>query len=136
MYVVDTELVTKYVNKKKRRKRASIIGAISSIGMTIMIIIAFCLLQVDRFTITTSKELDLSLSIDETRTVLTTTLEAPPLLDADNIQYTDIPENIDEGLGSKNTNNYLAYSFYLIGRSDEGSINYNLTIDLYIEKAC
>lgn len=128
--MVDTELVSKYVNRKKRRKRARIIGTISSIGLTLMIIIAFCLIKVDRFTITTDNTNQLTLSVDEERNELVSTLYAPPLLNADNIQYTDIPESIEEGLGSKNTDYYFAYSFYLLGNNVTDSLNYELDMSL------
>lgn len=125
-----TRSAQKYIERKKRKKRARIVAAVSSCGLFIMIMIALCLLTVDRFTITTLDDKDLSLSIDETREKLTTELHADPLLEAMDTQYTDIPENIDEGLGSKNTDDYFAYSFYLIGRASVETINYSLTMEL------
>lgn len=127
---MDRNLALKYVNRKKRRKRAAIISGISVIGLTIFIIIAFCLLSVDRFTITTSNEPELTLTIDEDKLNQTTTLTAPPLLHATDTQYSEIPETVDEGLGSKNTDYYFAYSFYLGGIGKQETINYNLALSL------
>ena len=129
---MDNNVALNYVKRKKRRKRAAWISLISSIGITIMIIIAFCVLTVDRFTITVSQQY-LSLTIDENRETLTTELYAPPLLKATDTQYSDIPETIEEGLGSKNTNSYFAYSFYLLGGGDlNESMNYSMTMTLNV----
>jgi hypothetical protein len=127
---LDRNVALKYVNKKKRRKRAAIISGISVIGLTIFIIIAFCMMSVDRFTITTSNEPELTLTIDEDKLKQTTTLTAPPLLHATDTQYSEIPETVDEGLGSKNTDYYFAYSFYLGGSGKQETINYNLALSL------
>ena len=129
---MDRNVALTYVQRKKRRKRAAWITLISSIGITVFIIIAFCIMQVDRFTITVSQQY-LSLTIDEEKETLTTTLQAPPLLKASDTQYSDIPENIDEGLGSKNTNSYFAYSFYLLGGGDLNTpMNYSMTMTLKV----
>ena len=128
---MNSELALKYVRRKKRRRRVAIISSICTIALTVFIIIAFCLMKVDRFTISTAQEAELSLCIDEDRKVLTTELQAPPLLSANDTQYSDIPENIEDGLGSKNTNHYFAYSFYLLGKaSDKDNINYSLSMSL------
>lgn len=100
---------------------------VCSLILTMFIIIAFCIIKVDRFTITISDSASLFLTIDETREVVTTKLEAPPLLKATDIQYNDLPTNIEEGLGSKNTDSYFSYSFYL-GSND--STNYSLTMTM------
>lgn len=127
---MNSDFALRYARRKKRRRLAAIISAISSVAITVFIIIAFCLIYVDRFTITTASS-ELSLSVDSNRAVVTTQLVAPPLLKASDTQYTDIPENIDEGIGSKNTNQYFAYSFYLGGKSEESnSVNYSLTMTL------
>lgn len=129
---MDNDVALNYVKRKKRRKRAAWISLISSIGITIMIIIAFCMLTVDRFTITVSQQY-LSLTIDENKEEMATVLRAPPLLKATDTQYSDIPDNIDEGLGSKNTYSYFAYSFYLIGGGDlNQEMNYSLTMTLNV----
>ena len=127
---MDREVALSYVRKKKRRRRAAIVSGISIIGLTIFIIIAFCMMTVDRFTISTTNEPELCLTIDENKEQLTTTLSAPPLLKATDIQYTDVVNQLDEGLGSKNTDYYFAYSFYLGGKGTEESINYNMAMSL------
>ena len=116
--------------------------AISTVILSVFAIIAFCLLTVDRFTITTTQSPGLSLSIDENREALTTELHAQPLLSATDTQYSSIPEDIEEGVGSKNTRSYFAYSFYLIGEENKSqeNINYSLSMSLLdtsknIEKA-
>ena len=83
-------------------------------------------MKVDRFTITTQTG-SLFLTIDETKQVVTTELNAPPLLKASDIQYSDLPTNIEDGLGSKNTNDYFSYSFYL---GSKESTNYSLTMTM------
>ncbi len=57
----------------------------------------------------------LSLSLDETFEDSTTRLYAETLRHSTNITITDIPLDIDEGIGVKNDKdgNYMAYSFYL-----------------------
>ena len=127
---MDNEIALKYVRKRKRRKRAAIISSIAAAGMAIFILVAFCLMRVDRFTITINNESELCLTIDENQVLTETTLSAPPLLKATDTQYTDVLENLDEGLGSKNTDYYFAYSFYLGGLGKEHSINYNLYMAL------
>ena len=129
---MNEEIALNYVKRRKRKKRAAIISGICSLGITVFIIIAFCLIYVDRFTITTSSS-ELSLTIDENHEVMTTQLVAPPLLKATDTQYTDIPEDIDEGLGSKNKNNnliaYFTYSFLLKAESSAGNtIEYGMTM--------
>ena len=115
-----------YIKKKRRNKRAAITSLICSLILTMFIIIAFCVMKVDRFTITTQTG-SLFLTIDETKQVVTTELNAPPLLKASDIQYSDLPTNIEDGLGSKNTNDYFSYSFYL---GSKESTNYSLTMTM------
>ena len=137
---MDQNVALNYVRKRKRKKRAAIISGISAIGITILLIIAFCLIYVDRFTITTVNEPGLCLTIDENKLETCTELSAPPLSKAWNIQYSDIPENIDEKLGSKNFDgfidarriSYFAYSFYLKGVSENTGelISYKVSLDI------
>ena len=127
---MDKEAALKYINRKKRNKRVAIMSGICSAVITVFIIIAFCMLTVDRFTITTTNEPELCLTIDENRREQTTTLHAPPLLKATDTQYTDVIEKLDESLGSQNTEYYFAYSFYLGGLGKATSINYNLAMSL------
>ena len=130
---MNKDLALSYVRKRKRTKRAAIISGICSLIITAFIIIAFCLIYVDRFTISTSSS-ELTLTIDDNKQQFTTQLVAPPLLKATDTQYSDIPEDIEEGLGSKNKNEnqvaYFAYSFYLGATSDKPSINYGMTMIL------
>ena len=85
----DSKYDPLYLRKRRRRKAAAIISGISSIAIAVFIIIAFCIIHVDRFTISVSNA-SLFLTVDENREVVTTKLEAPPLLKASDIQYTDI----------------------------------------------
>ena len=124
--MLNTNDALNYTRRRRRRKIAAIVSAISSLLISCFIIIAFCLIYVDRFTITISDE-NLFLTIDETREVMTTKLVAPPLVKAQDIQYKDLPDNIDEGLGSKNTNGYFSYSFYL---GSKESTNYSLAMTM------
>ena len=125
---MDRDIALNYVRQKKRKKRVAIISGISAIVLTIFIIIAFSLIKIDRFTITTSEEPELCLTLDQKE--FTTQLTAPPLLRATDTQYTYVIENLDESSGSKNTDYYFAYSFYLGGQGKEESINYNLAMSL------
>lgn len=88
------------------------------------------MISIDKFTITTSHEPELMLTIDDDKLKKTTTLVAPPLLRASDTQYSEIPSTVDEGLGSKNTDYYFAYSFYLGGTGKQETINYNLALSL------
>lgn len=126
---MEENVALNYIRRKKRRKRAALLSLFCSIAITVFIIIAFCLIYVDRFTVTTSGS-DLFLTQDETREVITTKLEAPPLLKATDTQYTDIPMDIDDGLGSKNTNQYFAYTFYLGCRGERPAVDYSLDMTL------
>ena len=118
----------KYVAKKKRLKFMKRLTAWSGFGVFVMCVIAFCVMSQDRFTITTSNAKELSLSEYEDKRSLTTKLYADPLTDAMDCQYTDIPENIDKGMGCKNYTKaneycYFAYSFYLIGNASDTQID-------------
>lgn len=126
---MDKANMLHYVRKRKRRKRAAIVSTIGAIGILILCIIAFLMLRVDRFTIV-ANDPELCLTIDEDKSKIVTKLSAPPLLDAADTQYSEIPEDIDSGLGSKNENHYFAYSFYLGGVGESKTINYSLSLTL------
>ena len=131
MEALDRDLALEYEKKKKRKKRAIIWGSIGTIGMTVFAIIAFSLIHVDRFTISIENDPSLCLTLDENKEEITTKLIAPPLLKAADTQYTYVIDDLDESIGSKNTDYYFAYSFYLGGVSAENkSINYNLAMTL------
>ena len=127
---MDEEVALRYINRKKRRKRAAIVSGICSLAITVFIIIAFCMLTVDRFTVTTTNDPELCLTVDENKLEQTTALHAPPLLKATDTQYTDVIETLDESLGSQNTEYYFAYSFYLGSMGKATSINYNMAMSL------
>ena len=127
---MNQDVALTYIKRKKRRKRAAIISGICSIAIAVFIIIAFNIFYVDRFTISTTNEPGLCLTIDEDKERTTSSLSAPPLLKATDTQYTDIPENVEEGLGSKNTDRYFAYSFYLGGVGEGTLINYEMNMYL------
>jgi len=129
----ENELVRQLKRRKRRKKTATIVSVVSSIGIAIMLIIAFCIITTNKFTIETN-ETALALSIVDDRSIQTTKLQAPPLLKAKDTQYTDIPENIEDKLGEKSCEFYFAYSFYLIGQSVKpNSINYSMTMTLEAE---
>jgi len=127
---LDRKLAEKYIRRRKRQKRAWITASICSAALAVMIIIAFCLIHVDRFTITTTSEPELTLTIDESKLKQTTTLAAPPLLSATDTQYSEVIETLDTKLGSANTDRYFAYSFYLGGLGTQETINYNFAFAL------
>lgn len=129
MYVKD-ELVPKAVQRRRRRKTALIISGIATLGMIILAIIAFSLVRVDAFTVTTDNDPQLCLTLDEEKQFSTTKLVAPPIYEVSDTQYSEIPYNIEEGIGSKNTDSYFAYSFYLGGQSTATRINYSLSMTL------
>lgn len=145
---MDQEIALTYVRKRKRRKRAAIISGISSIGIAIFLIIAFCMIQIDRFTITIDKSPGICLSIDNrleqderptySEVQKTTQLAALPLLRATDTQYKSeygngIPEDIENGVGDKNTYHYFAYSFYLGGEPSATTSLINYEMDMYIK---
>ena len=125
---MDKEKALSYYVKKKRKKRATIISSVCAILLTAFIIIALSIFSTDRFTISTVEENELYLTLDKETS--TTKLVAPPLLKALDTQYTEVIESLDEGVGSKNTDYYFAYSFYLGGYGDSENINYNLAMSL------
>lgn len=126
---MNRENMLSYVRKRKRRKRAAIVSIIGAVGMLILCIIAFLMIKVDRFTII-ANDPELCLTIDESRTRIVTKLSAPPVLNAVDTQYSEIPDDIDSGLGSKNEDHYFAYSFYLGGVGESKTINYSLSLTL------
>lgn len=122
--------VLKAGRRRKRRRAAAIISGICATILTIFIIIALNLFYVDRFTVTIEEGTALYLTTREDDSMQVTTLRADPLMQSTNIQYTDIPEDIDEGLGKKNLDkNYFAYSFYL-GTPEEEKVDYVMTMHL------
>ena len=127
---MDLELkqtVLKAGRRRKRKRAAAIISAICATILTIFIIIALNLFYVDRFTVTIEEGASLYLT---TNSVEVTQLHADPLLKSTNIQYSDIPDDIDSGLGTKNLDkNYFAYSFYL-GTHEDETVHYVMTMNL------
>ena len=73
----------------------------------------------------------LSLSIDEERLELTDRLSCPSLDRCTDADFSYIPTDIDEGLGSKNSDKgyYFAYSFYLIN-SGKLALSYQMDYNL------
>ena len=59
-----------------------------------------------------------------------TILEADTIAQMDNITKAWLPENIDEGEGSHNGDNYIAYTFYL-KNAGENEISYSSQIDIH-----
>ncbi len=59
-----------------------------------------------------------------------TILEADVIPEMDNITKAWLPENIDEGEGCHNGENYIAYTFY-IKNTGENEINYTSQIDIH-----
>lgn len=127
MYVTK-EYIPKAVKNRRRRKLALLLSGLGLFGITILAIIAFSLIHVDAFTVTTDSDPQLCLTVDEEKEFTVTKLVAPPIYDVTDTQYSDIPENIDEGMGSKNTDTYFAYSFYLGGQGTAPKINYSLSM--------
>ena len=127
---VDNSLLLRLARRKKRKKRAAIIAGVTSAILAVIIAIAFCLRPFDRFTITTGDEPELVLIVDEDASKGYTSLSAPPMIGAVDTQLSEIPETIDDGLGSKNAPTYFAYSFYLGGMGDQETLNYSLAMSL------
>ena len=119
--------VLKSARKRRRKRIAAIVSGICSTIITIFIIIAFCQIYVDRLTIKTT-ESRLCLTLDQKN--MSTYLEANPLLKITDTQYSDIPEDIEEGMGNKSTYYYLAYSFYLGTQDIENELSYKLNMTL------
>ena len=124
--MINRDNAINYKKRRRRRKIAALVSLIASIGLCVFIVIAFSLIYVDRFTITINDS-SLFLTIDENKEEMTTKLSAPPLTKARDIQYKDLPSDVEEGLGSKNTNDYFSYSFYL---GSKESTNYSLTMTM------
>lgn len=91
--------------------------------------------QVGNFVISVNGRYEAGLSLydDSSTKNYTTRLVAKPLKDGTDSSLAYIPENIDEGDGSKNSNeernSYLAYTFYLVNSGEIATnINMNFTI--------
>ena len=109
-----------------------------SIILIIIILLTYYGTQVGNFVITVdgNKYVGLALSEDENRTTTTSRLIAKSLKDAHDADYSYIPDNIEDGIGSKNAkdNRYLAYSFYLLN-AGYLTANYRMNFDIIrIEK--
>lgn len=129
MEVSQTSIMRR-LRRRRRKKIASVIAAVASGALAVIIAIAFCLRAADRFTVTTGDEPGLALVGGDDMAERRTTLTAPPAIGAVDTQYSEIPEGVDEGMGSKNTDYYFAYSFYLMGVGERGTLNYNLAMSL------
>ena len=116
-----------YIRKRRRRRAAAIVSGICSVVISIFIIIAFCIIYVDRFTIKTT-ETRLCLTLDKETT--TTMLVANPNLKVTDTQYTDIPADIEDGIKDKSTYHYFAYSFYLGTQQTENNLDYKFVMSL------
>lgn len=127
---VSQTSVMRRLRRKRLRKIAAVIAGVASGALAVIIAIAFCLRAADRFTVTTGEEPGLALACDAGMEQRSTTLTAPPAIGAVDTQYSEIPEEVDEGVGSKNTDSYFAYSFYLMGLGEQGTLNYNLAMSL------
>jgi len=129
MEVSQTSIMRR-LRRRRQRRIASTIAAVASGALAVIIAIAFCLRAADRFTVTTGDEPGLALVSGDDMAKRSTTLTAPPAIGAVDTQYSEIPEGVDEGMGSKNTDSYFAYSFYLMGVGERGTLNYNLAMSL------
>ena len=127
---IDNTLIAKRFRRKRQKKAAAVVASVASMLLAIIIAVAFCLQAVDRFTVTTGAESELSLVCDADKAARSTMLVAPPVVGAVDTQYSEIPETVDEGVGSKNTDHYFAYSFYLLGAGEQETLNYNLAMSM------
>jgi hypothetical protein len=107
--------------------------AIIATILVLIVALTYYGIQVGNFVITIKGRhaTGLSLCVDEDNENLTTKLVAKPLKDCLDADLSYIPEDIDVGLGSKNSSEgrYLAYSFYLVN-SGKVACNYTMKLEL------
>ena len=110
--------------------------ALAILGTLILLIAALTIYgsQTGNFVVSVkniNRNESIALSIEEDKSNEVSRLIASPLKDCIDGCYDDIPEDIDEGLGSKNdkSGRYLAMSFYLI---NNGMTTRNVAMDFRI----
>jgi hypothetical protein len=131
---MKSSVISKYDHLSRRKKFTT--RAIAILGALILLITAltFYGTQTGNFVISVknlNRNESIMLSMSEDSTDLTSRIVAKPLKDCIDGCYADIPDEIEEGLGSKNDDQgrYLAISFYLI---NNGTTARNFTMDFKI----
>ena len=127
-------IISKYGNRARRVVLTTRALAIVGVLLTCIILLTYYGMRVGNFVITVSGRYvtGLALSVDENKEVERARLVADPLSDCLDADYSYIPTDIEEGLGSKNDleeRRYFAYSFYLLNTGNV-SVSYTLTYDL------
>jgi len=125
--------IQKYHNLSVRKKVTTRALGVLAILIALIVALTYYGQQVGNFVIRVehAKQQGLSLSVHEDKSSPTERLVATPLKDCIDACYQMIPEDIEEGMGSKNDpdGRYLAYSFYLLNGGTMAT-NYTMRFDL------
>lgn len=116
------------------KKIVKIIFLFLIIVVSILYLVLYVVYEGGRFTVTLDKNLsnrkNVFLSEDGTSSLKTRELRAKTIDYMDNISIKWIPDTIDdEGVGSHNGNNYIAYTFYVVNAGEE-TVHYWYEIDI------
>lgn len=127
-------IISKYGNLARRRVITTRALGVVGVLLTAVILLTYYGMRVGNFVITVSGRYitGLALTVDENKIDERARLVADPLADALDADYSFIPNDIEEGLGSKNDKEekrYFAYSFYLLNTGNV-SVSYTLNYDL------
>lgn len=127
-------IISKYGSFARRRVITTRALGVVGVLLTSVILLTYYGMRVGNFVITVSGRYitGLALSLDENKLDEKARLIADPLSEALDADYSFIPTDIEDGLGSKNDNDehrYFAYSFYLLNTGNV-SVSYTMEYDL------
>ena len=127
-------IISRYGRFAKRRAMTTRALGVVGVLLTSVILLTYYGMRVGNFVITVSGRYvtGLALTVDEEKLDEKSRLIADPLPEALDADYSYIPADIENGIGSKNDNNenrYFAYSFYLLNTGNV-SVSYTMTYDL------
>jgi hypothetical protein len=131
---INGNLIDSYHRLSTRRKIVTRALAIISVLLIIIILLTYYGTQTGNFVVTIEgkKYQSLSLSDKEDRSDQTARLLAKSMRDCHDADYSYIPTDIEQGIGTKNdykNYRYFAYSFYLINSGDI-AVNYSMNINI------
>lgn len=130
-YIRQHALQTKRV-RRLRRLLPSVMGLAASL-LLIVYVVSLLVTQYGSFTISVKDYEDrnyaLALSENDSFKKSSSTLKAREVLNANNITYTNLPDDLNDIDGAHNGENYLAYTFYL-KNTGEKACSYQYQLDI------
>lgn len=123
------EAITQSAKKARRKRNLQLWLKIALVVIILILIVFYFIANIiynsGNFTITLDRNLYLEKNIilydDTDYKVFRSELFAPSVEDFDNIKESWLPDNLEEGSGSKNGESYIAYSFYAENIGDKTS---------------